>query len=86
MRYHLTPLSRREMEHYIQHRLQVAGGNGRPTFNRWALRGIYRYSRGVPRLVNAVCDKALLCGFVDRDRPPDRRHVRRAIRELEGKL
>ncbi|HEX9669137.1 MAG TPA: AAA family ATPase, partial [Thermoanaerobaculia bacterium] len=64
VRYHLTPLSRGETEQYIRHRLLVAGGNGRPTFDRWALRGVWRYSRGVPRLINAVCDKALLCGFV----------------------
>lgn len=84
VRYHLAPLSRQEMEHYIQHRLQVVGANGRPSFNRWALGSIYRYSGGVPRLVNAVCDKALLCGYVEGDDRLTRRHVRRAIRELEG--
>jgi general secretion pathway protein A len=84
VRYHLKPLSRPEMEHYIQHRLHIAGGNGSPTFNRWAIRSIYRYSGGVPRLVNAVCDKALLCGYVTGDDHLTWRHVRRAIRELEG--
>jgi general secretion pathway protein A len=84
VRYHLKPLSRPEMEHYIQHRLHVAGGNGLPTFNRWALGSIFRYSGGVPRLVNAVCDKALLCGYVTGDDHLTWRHVRRAIRELEG--
>jgi len=86
VRYHLSPLSLREMEHYIGHRLRLAGGNGRPTFNRWALRKIYRYSKGVPRLVNAVCDKALLCGFVDGTDRLLGRHIRRAVRELEGKI
>jgi general secretion pathway protein A len=84
VRYHLKPLSREEMEHYIQHRLHVAGGNGLPTFNRFALGAIYRYSGGVPRLVNAVCDKALLCGYVTGADHLTWRHVRRAIRELEG--
>jgi len=84
VRYHLAPLSRREMEQYIQHRLQVAGANGSPSFSRWALGGIHRYSGGVPRLVNAVCDKALLCGYVTGDDHLTWRHVRRAIRELEG--
>jgi general secretion pathway protein A len=84
VRYHLKPLTRPEMEHYIQHRLHVAGGNGLPTFNRFALGSIYRYSGGVPRLVNAVCDKALLCGYVTGDDHLTWRHVRRAIRELEG--
>ncbi|MBV8199575.1 MAG: AAA family ATPase, partial [Acidobacteria bacterium] len=82
VRYHLKPLTRAEMEHYIHHRLHVAGGNGLPTFNRWALGSIYRYSGGVPRLVNAVCDKTLLCGYVTGDDHLTWRHVRRAIREL----
>ncbi|HJX30194.1 MAG TPA: AAA family ATPase, partial [Thermoanaerobaculia bacterium] len=67
VRYHLAPLTREEMERYIEHRLHVAGANGAPTFSRWALGTIYRYSKGIPRLVNAVCDKALLCGFVTGD-------------------
>ena len=46
MRYHLTPLSRLEMERYIQHRLQVVGVNGRPAFTSWALWFIYRIVRG----------------------------------------
>jgi general secretion pathway protein A len=86
VRYHLEPLTRFETEYYIQHRLRVAGGNGRPTFSRWALRGVYGYSHGIPRLVNAVCDKALLCGFVAGTDQHELRHVRRAIRELEGKF
>lgn len=84
VRYHLAPLSRQEMDQYIQHRLQVVGANGRPSFTRWALGSVYRYSGGVPRLVNAVCDKALLCGYVEGDDRLTWRHVRRAVRELEG--
>jgi general secretion pathway protein A len=84
VRYHLAPLSLAETEQYVQHRLQVAGANGRPTFTRWAIRSIHRYAGGVPRLINAVCDKALLCGFVLGADELRFRHVRRAIRELEG--
>jgi general secretion pathway protein A len=86
VRYHLAPLTRGEMERYIEHRLHVAGANGAPTFSRWALGTIYRYSKGIPRLVNAVCDKALLCGFVTGDDHLTWGHVRRAIRELEGNI
>jgi general secretion pathway protein A len=85
VRYHLAPLNREETEYYLAHRLQVAGGDGLPTFSRWALRAIYNYSHGVPRLINAVCDKTLLCGFVTGTQQLRVRHVRRAIRELEGK-
>jgi general secretion pathway protein A len=85
VRYHLEPLSPEETEGYIRFRLQVAGADGRPAFTRWALRSIHRYARGVPRLVNAVCDKTLLCGYVEETDRLTARHVRRAVRELEGK-
>jgi len=84
VRYHLNPLSRVETEAYIQHRLAVAGANSRPVFTPWAVRRIYGYSCGVPRLINAVCDKTLLCGFVAGTDRLTAGHVRRAIRELEG--
>jgi len=84
VRYHLTPLSLEETERYVFHRLKVAGANSSPTFTPWALRRIHRYSRGVPRLINAVCDKALLCGYVAGTDRLTGGHVRRAIRELEG--
>jgi general secretion pathway protein A len=86
VRYHLAPLSRHETGHYIRHRLHVAGGNSRPTFSRWAVRAIHGYSGGVPRLINAACDKALLCGYVAGTDALTWKHVRRAIRELEGDI
>ena len=85
VRYHLPPLTRHETEHYLQHRLQVAGANGRPTFSPWAIRSIHRYASGVPRLINAVADKTLLCGYVEGRDHLGWWQVRRAIRELEGK-
>jgi general secretion pathway protein A len=84
VRYHLSPLLREETERYIAHRLRVAGGSGRPAFTPWALRAIHRYSRGVPRLINAICDKALLYGFVNGTDRLTLSAVRQAIRELEG--
>lgn len=86
VRYHLNPLTRDETERYIRHRLDLSRANGRSdlSFTRGALRWIYRYSRGVPRLVNAVCDKTLLCGYVAGTGRIAGRHVRRAIRDLEG--
>jgi general secretion pathway protein A len=84
VRYHLNPLSRFEVAQYVQHRLQVSGAKGAPYFSRPALWRIYHYSRGIPRLVNAVCDKALLAGFVHARDRIDFRMVGRALRELEG--
>jgi general secretion pathway protein A len=84
VRYHLQPLNRQEVNQYIRHRLQVSGANGAPYFTQPALWRVNRYSGGIPRLVNAVCDKALLAGFVQQSERVDYRMVGRAIRELEG--
>jgi general secretion pathway protein A len=85
VRFHLPPLDRQETELYVHWRLQVAGANGRPTFTPWALWRIHRYAGGVPRLINAVCDTALLAGYVEGEDRLTGRHVGRAIRELEGR-
>ena len=84
VRYHLRPLKLDETAFYVQHRLDVAGASRPPLFSRWAVRAIQSYSSGVPRLINAVCDKTLLCGYVCQTHDLRRRHVRRAIRDLEG--
>jgi general secretion pathway protein A len=84
IRYHLLPLNRFEVSQYVQHRLEVSGAKGRPYFTQPALWRIHRYSRGIPRLVNAVCDKALLAGFVNQMDRLDYRVIGVAIRELEG--
>jgi len=84
VRYHLGPIGREETEAYILHRLTVAGSNGRPSFSAAAIRAIHRHSRGVPRLINAICDKALLAGYVEGRDELTWRQVRRAIRDLEG--
>ncbi|HZL78476.1 MAG TPA: AAA family ATPase [Candidatus Limnocylindrales bacterium] len=86
VRYHLNPLTRVEVAQYIQHRLALAGSNGVPQFTGPAVWRVYGYSKGIPRLVNAVCDKALLAGFVERSYRVNYRMVGRAIRELEGNI
>lgn len=86
VRYHLAPLNQQEVNHYVQHRLQVSGANGAPYFTWPALWRVYHYSRGIPRLVNAVCDKALLAGFVSQSERIDFRMVGRAVSELEGRV
>lgn len=86
VRYHLAPLTRRESDAYLAYRLTVAGANGRPTLTRWATWAIHRYAGGVPRLINAVADKTLLCGYVTGAEVLTLAHVRRAVRELEGEF
>jgi general secretion pathway protein A len=86
VRYHLPSLNRGELWPYIQHRLVVSGATGTFYFTAGALWRIYGYSRGIPRLINAVCDKCLLAGYVEQRDGIDYRMVGRAIRELEGKI
>jgi general secretion pathway protein A len=86
VRYHLASLTRAEVAQYIQHRLELAGARGAPYFTRPALWRIFGYSRGIPRLVNAVCDKALLAGFVEQSESINYRMIGRAVRELEGNI
>ena len=86
VRYHLSPLKRGEVGQYVQHRITVSGGKGTPRFTMGALWRVFCYSQGIPRLVNAVCDKCLLAGFVEQRGRIDYRLVGRAIRELEGMI
>jgi general secretion pathway protein A len=86
VRYHLLPLNRYEVNQYIQHRLEISGAKGSPYFTRPALWRIFNYSQGIPRLVNAICDKALLAGYVQQRNKIDYRTVGTAIDELEGNI
>ena len=62
--FHLGKLNLSELEHYIHHRLTLAGSQGRPRFTRHAVRSIHRKSKGIPRLINNLCDKALLAAYI----------------------
>src|SRR5690606_30543174 len=63
LRFHLTPLSLADMAAYIQHRLEVAGSQGRQIFDPEIFPLIYRYTGGIPRLVNTLCDTAMMAAF-----------------------
>ncbi|MEO5960073.1 MAG: AAA family ATPase [Opitutaceae bacterium] len=80
--YELHPLSAKDMAHYIQHRLSLAGGDGRPAFTRWALRAIHRSSRGIPRVVNNLCDKAMLSAFVRESDEVNYWDARAAVKDM----
>ena len=86
VRYHLRSLSRAEVGQYIHHRLMVSGAKGAPYFTTWALWRVHAYSRGIPRLINALCDKCMLAGYVQQRDRIDFRTVGLAIRELEGRI
>ncbi|MGC2459822.1 MAG: AAA family ATPase, partial [Steroidobacteraceae bacterium] len=61
-RYHLDPLSRQETAAYVRHRMRVAGATAE-FFTRGALREVYNVSRGIPRVINIICDRALLGAY-----------------------
>jgi general secretion pathway protein A len=63
--YYLKPMDYEDTVAYIHHRLAVAGGNGRVAFSKEALKRIFRYSKGLPRLINITCDRALLAGYMN---------------------
>ena len=82
-RYHLEPLSSSETERYIVHRLLTAGGTAAgELFPAASLRAIYRITQGVPRLINVLCDRALLGAYVENSRVVSRRIVGHAAREV----
>lgn len=73
--YHITPFSQRETVDYINHRLKIAGSDGKLKFTSSALNSIYQYSRGIPRLINIICDQSLLLGYVRETKKIDSRLV-----------
>lgn len=83
LRFHLGPLSKRELAEYIGHRISVAGGNPAEFFDDDAISEIYRYTQGVPRLTNTLCDTALLVAFADEKTAIDESIIKAAIEELD---
>lgn len=68
LRFHLTPLSREDTDAYIKHRLDVAGSRGREIFLPDTYPIIFQYTGGVPRLINTLCDSAMMSAFaMDQD-------------------
>jgi type II secretory pathway predicted ATPase ExeA len=84
LRFHIGPLDLEELREYVEHRVAVAGG---PTglFGDDTFETIYRYTGGVPRLINTLCDTALLCGFADEKTSIGIAEVSSAVEELGWK-
>jgi general secretion pathway protein A len=79
----LPPLSLRETGAYIAHRIAVAGGDPGRTFSREAVIAIHEASGGIPRMVNVLCENALLTGFAADDRPVSRNTVLEVCRDFD---
>ncbi|MDT8420697.1 MAG: AAA family ATPase [Desulfuromonadales bacterium] len=82
VRYRLLPMDEEDTEAYIRHRLKVAGWKGGSLFDRGALRSIYRLTGGTPRLINILCDRALLVAYSQDLDSVASREVRSAQSEL----
>ncbi len=83
LRFHLGPLDRQELQEYVAHRLKVAGNRNPELIAVDCFDIIYRYSGGVPRLINTFCDTALLCAFADSATTVTVEHFRTAVDELD---
>ncbi len=84
VRCHIEPLDHEELVEYIHHRIEVAQPKTAPVFHKKALRRIFEYSRGVPRKVNVLCDRALLMTFVREEAEVSEEIVADAIKEVRG--
>lgn len=82
--YHLSGLTRNELQDYLEHRLRVAGHRGAALFEDSATGSLYRASRGIPRLVNILAHKSLISAFGRGARTVSAAHVRRAAKDTEG--
>ncbi len=86
VRYQIKPMTVEETKRYVEHRLFVAGSNSAVTFGDDAYGAVYDYSRGVPRLINVICERSVLGAYVDQTRRVDRDLVERCRRSLESNL
>ncbi len=82
VRYHLRPIDLEDTRAYIRHRLELAGVRDRDLFSAAAVRRIFRYSGGLPRLINILCDRALLVAYSEDQRLVTPTEVKRAVAEL----
>jgi general secretion pathway protein A len=83
-RYHLLSLNKNETQEYIKNRLQLAGARRLTLFSPSALKEIYRFSQGIPRLINIVCDNALITGYANEQKMIKKSLIREVIRDLNG--
>ena len=86
VRYHMMPLDVDEVRTYIEHRLRVAGSDGTLEWTLDGIEEVYRHSRGIPRLINLICDRSLLACYVFRVKRVDREIVLHSYQELAGQV
>lgn len=83
VRYHLRPLNLEETKEYILYRLKRAGSRNITIFSDSAMREIYRYSQGIPRLINILCDNALLAGYSSDQMRLGKEHIVKTAKDMD---
>ena len=83
LRYHIKPLSQNDTKDYIQHRLKIAGAEGEEIFDASAYPIVHEYTGGLPRLINSLCDTALVVAYADGQTRVSKEVLRSAIEELQ---
>lgn len=86
VRFHIAPLERDEIKSYISHRLNIAGSVKGVEFSNEAIELISDFSCGIPRLINMLCDRALLAGFVSETRIIDSNIINKCVEEFQSYL
>jgi general secretion pathway protein A len=84
LRYHVQPLNKQDTEKYIKRRLRIAGAFDHNIFTPKAMKEIFDYSRGIPRLINIVCDNALLNGYAADQKVIGHKIIHEVINNLDG--
>jgi len=79
--FHLTPLSKEDTLLYVKHRLKIASGSNKEFFTDRALDLVYSFSKGTPRLINQICDSALLSGYIYEMKKVDEKLITEVIGE-----
>jgi type II secretory pathway predicted ATPase ExeA len=77
LHFHLKAMARDDIESFIDHRLKISGYQGKRLFDDGAIGEIYEFSEGIPRLVNAICDRALIKACVSNQRKVDKKLIRK---------
>jgi general secretion pathway protein A len=80
----IVPFTRKESLDYIQHRLDKAALNGSPVFTKGAMKRIIKEAKGIPRVLNILCDNALITGFGYKKRPVNAKIVDEVITDYKG--
>jgi general secretion pathway protein A len=82
IQWELLPLNLEETRGYIQHRLNVALGKGKVRFSRQAVETVYRFSRGIPRMINVICDRTLLIAYTEGTKKIIPKIVKTALKDI----